>query len=61
MNTNGKRLTFTPLARGRYRCNQTQEVLTQKQILGYVMGLLAREKLAALSMSKSRTSKTKKQ
>ena len=25
--------TFKPLSRGRYRCNQTGQILTQKQIL----------------------------
>lgn len=31
-----KSLTFTPLSRGRYRCNQTGQILTQRQILSFV-------------------------
>ncbi len=36
MHTYTKRVTFTPLKKGRYRCNQTGETLTQREILAYV-------------------------
>ncbi len=35
------KLTFKPLSRGRYRCNQTGTIMTQRQILAYVSGFLA--------------------
>jgi hypothetical protein len=40
MHTFTKSLTFTPLSKGRYRCNQSGQILTQKQIIGYVYGSL---------------------
>lgn len=40
MHSYTKSLTFTPLSKGRYRCNQTGQILTQKQILAYVYGYL---------------------
>lgn len=40
MHTFTQAVTFTPLSRGRYRCNQNGQVLTQKEILGFVHSLL---------------------
>jgi hypothetical protein len=40
MHSYTKRVTFTPLSRGRYRCNQTGQTLTQKEILGHVNSML---------------------
>ena len=34
------KVTFKPLSGGRYRCNQTGMVMTQRQILSYVNGLM---------------------
>jgi hypothetical protein len=35
---NGKTdLTFKPLSRNRYRCNQTGQILTKSEILSYVL------------------------
>jgi hypothetical protein len=36
MHSYEKKVTFTPLSRGRYRCNQTGQILTKAQILSYV-------------------------
>lgn len=36
MHSYDKKVTFTPLSRGRYRCNQTGQILTKAQILSYV-------------------------
>jgi hypothetical protein len=41
MHTFTKRVTFTPLSKGKYRCNQTGRVLTQREILSCVSGVLA--------------------
>ena len=40
MDTLTKELTFKPLSRNRYRCNQTGQVMTQSQILSYVHDIL---------------------
>lgn len=41
MHTFTKKVTFAPLSRGRYRCNQTGQVMTRKQILAYVSDIVA--------------------
>ncbi|MFZ2253283.1 MAG: hypothetical protein WAW13_03905 [Minisyncoccia bacterium] len=41
-----KTLTFKPLSGGRYRCNQTGELKTQRQILAYVNSFLSNGSVA---------------
>lgn len=38
--TTVKRVTFHPLSGGRYRCNQTGKVVTQREILSYINQVL---------------------
>lgn len=40
-------VTFKPLSRGRYRCNQTGAVITKSMIPAYTNALLAQGKKAA--------------
>lgn len=40
MHSYTKSLTFSPLSKGRYRCNQNGQILTQAQILNYVYSYL---------------------
>ena len=51
MHTFTKRVTFTPLSRGRYRCNQTGKVMTQGMILSHVSSILAGGRNAAVGMT----------
>jgi len=51
MHTYIKRVTFKPLSGGRYRCNQTGRVLTQKEILSHVSSILAGGKDVAVGVS----------
>ena len=56
MHTFTGRVTFTPLSRGRYRCNQTGKVVTRKQILAQVSEYLASGRDAAIGVSQPRQS-----
>jgi hypothetical protein len=51
MHTFTKRFTFAPLSKGRYRCNQTGAILTQKQILNYVYVYLKTGQAPVLKVS----------
>jgi len=51
MHTFTKRVTFTPLSKGHYRCNQTGKVMTQREILSHVSSILAGAGSAAIGVS----------
>jgi len=51
MHSYTKSLTFTPLSRGRYRCNQTGQILTQRQILSFVYATFRGEQAPVMKVS----------
>ncbi len=53
MHTYVKKVTFKPLSRGRYRCNQTGRILTKTQILSYVYQYLTQGDVAPAAIGVS--------
>ena len=59
MHSLDKKVTFKPLSRGRYRCNQTGQIVTKAQILSYVYQYLTQGEVAPLSVKVTRQSSKK--
>jgi len=50
-------MTFKPLSGGRYKCNQTGVIMTQKQILSYMNSILSQRGSAAINATPPRSKK----
>ena len=58
MHTFTKQVTFTPLSKGKYRCNQTGRVMTQKEILSHVSSFLATGRDTAIGVTPAQKTRT---